>query len=333
MEIIKGVQKSPVKCVIYGPEGIGKSTFASKFPDPLFIDTEGSTKFLDVARTPAPRTWNELRDQVVYVRENPDICKTLVIDTADWAEQLCIQEVCVRGGKTGIEDYGYGKGYTYLAEEFAKLLRALTEVSEKGINIVITAHAALRKFEQPDESGAYDRWELKLQKKTAPLLKEWPDMLLFANYETLVITDENGKAKAHGGKRVMYTSHHPVWDAKNRFSLLEKLDFDFAGIAHLFDDQPKKPKKAAKKKAEPTPEPEPVQKAKEEPVDEQKMKLNELRALMERDGIDEEDIRQAVAEKGWYTYETPITMYDPVFIQQALIDSWEKVKELVSIPF
>lgn len=336
MEIIKGKLNSPIKTVIYGPEGIGKSTFASQFPDPLFIDTEGSTKHMDVSRLPAPKTWNHLRDEIHYVRDNPDVCKTLVIDTADWAEQLCIQEVCIKGGKTGIEDYGYGKGYTYLAEEFARMLRALTEVNEKGIHIVITAHAALRKFEQPDESGAYDRWELKLQKKTAPLLKEWPDMLLFANYETIVIKDENGKAKAHGGKRVMYTSHHPVWDAKNRFGLDEKLDFSFGSIAHLFEEQkeekPKK-KKAAKKKAE-----EPVPEGFTEITDEDipVSKLEQLKQAMALDGIEEDEIVELVEKKKKYPPGTPITDYDEEFIQKAFLDQWEKVKNMIlkdRVPF
>lgn len=346
MEIIRGKQNAPIKCVIYGPEGIGKSTFASRFPDPLFIDTEGSTKHMDVSRTPTPRTWNELRDQVLYVRDNPDVCKTLVIDTADWAEILCIQEVCIKGGKTGIEDFGYGKGYTYLAEEFSRLLRALSEVNEKGIHICITAHAALRKFEQPDEAGAYDRWEMKLQKKTAPLLKEWPDMLLFANYETMVIKDENGKARAHGGKRVMYTSHNPVWDAKNRFDLPEKLDFTFDGIAHLFGDvKTEAPKKRTnKKKADPKPEPEKVQQeeVKEEQSPEPNVaevaseRLQKLRELMEKDGIEEDEIQELVAKKGIYPEHVPISAYDDDFIQKAFLDSWEKVKELVlqdRIPF
>lgn len=339
MEIIRGKMKSPIKTVIYGPEGIGKSTFASQFPDPLFIDTEGSTKHMDVSRLPAPRTWNEMRDEIHYVRDNPDVCKTLVIDTADWAEQLCIQEVCIKGGKTGIEDYGYGKGYTYLAEEFGRMLRALTEVNEKGIHIVITAHAALRKFEQPDESGAYDRWELKLQKKTAPLLKEWPDMLLFANYETIVIKDENGKAKAHGGKRVMYTSHHPVWDAKNRFGLDEKLDFSFGSIAHLFEAQPEekpKKKKAAKKKEE---EPAPVPEGFTEITEEEGRpaeNLVKLIALMQKDEIEEYEIQELVEKKKKYPEGTPITAYDEEFIQKAFLEQWDKVKSMIlkeRIPF
>ena len=48
MEITRGKVQKAKKVVIYGPEGIGKSTFASRFPDPVFIDTEGSTNDLSL---------------------------------------------------------------------------------------------------------------------------------------------------------------------------------------------------------------------------------------------------------------------------------------------
>ena len=82
------------KVVIYGSEGIGKSTFASQFPDPVFIDTEGSTNNMDISRLPAPTSWSMLLEEVRYIMQNPSACKTLVIDTADWAEQLCSAAVC-----------------------------------------------------------------------------------------------------------------------------------------------------------------------------------------------------------------------------------------------
>ena len=80
--VTTGIQTAPVKTVLYGPEGIGKSTFASHFPNPVFIDTEGGTKRLNVKRLPQPTSWAMLLDEVAEVRKGSVPCGTLVIDTA-----------------------------------------------------------------------------------------------------------------------------------------------------------------------------------------------------------------------------------------------------------
>lgn len=215
MEITRGKIQKAKKVVIYGPEGIGKSTFAARFPGAVFIDTEGSTNDMDVARLPRPTSWNMLFDEIEYIKTHTDECRTLVIDTIDWAELLCVEHICAVHNKKGIEDFGYGNGYVYTKEEFGRFLNKLSDLIEVGINVVLTAHAQLRKFEQPDELGAYDRWELKLGKKTqsqtSPLVKEWADMLLFANYKTfsVAVGKDGKKHKGQGGKRTMYTQHHP----------------------------------------------------------------------------------------------------------------------------
>lgn len=256
MEIITGKIQTAKKVAVYGPEGIGKSTFAAQFPDPLFIDTEGSTNDMDVKRLQRPSSWTMLMEQVNYVKKTPGLCKTLVLDTADWAEMLCMNEVCAKAQKKGIEDFGYGKGYVYLSEEFGRLLNLLEEIVRSGIHVVLNAHAMIRKFDQPDEMGSYDRWELKLQKKTAPLVKEWADMLLFANYKVYVVNvdgqgAEKGKNKASGGKRVMYTSHMPSWDAKNRQGLSPELPFEYAQIAHVIEGVKTAPDQPQQKAAQP----------------------------------------------------------------------------------
>lgn len=261
MKISKGIIVGPKKVVLYGTEGIGKSTFAASFPDPVFIDTEGSTKSLDVARFDPPTSWTMLKQQVQYVISNPDVCRTLVIDTADWAEKLEIEELCKSKGWDGLEGAGYGKGYTYAAEEFGKLLNMLEDVIEKGVNVVITAHAWLRKVELPEEIGSYDHWEMKTSKKVAPMLREWADIVLFANYKILVNNidgqgAQKGKNKAQGGRRVMYTTHTPFWDAKNRYGLPDEVPFDYKSIAHIISGT--EPEKAPAPKAEikpPTPKP------------------------------------------------------------------------------
>lgn len=234
LNIRKGPQMRSIRCVIYGPEGIGKSTLASQFPDAVFIDFEHGTDSMDVARFDTPEDYTTLIDLLNSISQE-DICKTVVLDTADRLEQMITVHVCRKHQIRSIEDAGYGKGYTYLAESWIELMKVLDKIIDSGKNVVLVAHAAMRKFEQPDEMGAYDRWELKLSKKTAPLIKEWSDMLLFCNYKTNIITDEKTKSKkAIGGKRVMYSSHSPVYDAKNRFGLPESMEMSFDEISSIF---------------------------------------------------------------------------------------------------
>lgn len=355
MNITRGIQTKPLKVVIYGPEGIGKSTFASCFPEPLFIDTEGSTTRMDVARTDTPTSLAMLTQLLTEIRDNPPGCKTLIIDTVDWAERLCITAVCAKNGKAGIEDFGYGKGYSYVYEEMGRILNLLNDIWERGIHIVLTAHAAIRKFEQPDEMGAYDRWELKLinspKCNSCAMVKEWADMVLFANYKTYAVAaDKEGKKmKARGGERVMYTSHDPCWDAKNRFGLASELPFDFGQIAHIFSAAPvsapapsTQPAKAQAQPAAPVqqPEPAPAPVAAEElpPAVEIPDGIPAALAdLMRQNNVTEDEIQLAVSLRGYFPANMPIANYPPDFVQGVLIGAWEQVfgmiKENRILPF
>lgn len=378
MKITRGKIQQAKKVVVYGPEGIGKSTFAARFPDSVFIDTEGSTAAMDVSRLPRPTSWNMLLEEIDYIKNHPGECRTLVIDTIDWAEQLCVDHICSVHNKKGIEDFGYGNGYIYTKEEFGRFLNRLSDVIETGVNVVLTAHAQLRKFEQPDELGAYDRWELKLGKKTAsqtsPLVKEWADMLLFANYKTYsVAVDKDGKKhKAQGGKRVMYTSHHPCWDAKNRYGLPEECEFDYQVIAGIVEETGEKkeptPKKQEKEAPPKVPEASTSQSAaskaeesfmnippdadeevsfntgakdkpteKEENLDISKSETfrlpdyipKKLQDLMYPYLASEEEVMEAVYQRGYFPRGTPFQNLPGDFIQGVLIGAWPQVMKVI----
>lgn len=346
MRITKGVQARAVKVLVYGTEGIGKSTFASHFPEPLFLDLEGGTHQLDVNRVDGIVSWTELLETVAEAVAQ-SVCKTLVIDTADWAERLAIRHVCEKHQKSGIEEFGYGSGYTYLTEEFAKFLKYLDRAIAHDINVVILAHANLRTITLPEEAGSYDHWELKLSSKTtnkvAPMVKEWADMVLFANYKTLLVDDKSSmgaKKKAVGGQRVMYTTHTTFADAKNRFALAPELPFDYKEIASVvfdmgvpdlpetLEEEPEetketKPKKSKKKNAEPEPKPDPFR--------------NQVRFLMNRDGVTEDVLQKAIAEKGYFPADMTLDQYPDDFVKDVLVAAWDQIlnyiKENIEVPF
>ena len=360
--ITSGTIAAPVKTVLYGPEGIGKSTFAAQFPAPVFIDTEGGTKRLNVARLPAPTSWAMLLDEVAEVSRGNVPCGTLVIDTADWAERLCIDAVCARAKVKGIEDFGYGKGYTYAKEEFGKLLDALEEVLNTGHTVVVLAHAAITKFEQPDAVGNYDRWSMKTSKQVAPLLREWCDMLLFANYKTVVekaSSSPNAKNKASGGKRVLYTTHHACWDAKNRFDLPDEISFDYAAIAHCLPGSSAltatqtpvqhAPAPAPEADILPSPQPETKPVSHPQPQATPPMESSEksvllslgvpekLAALMSANKVSSEELQGVVGKRGYFPEDMPIKDYPADFVEGCLIGAWPQVYQMVldnrDIPF
>ena len=343
--ITAGVQDTPVKTVLYGPEGIGKSTFASHFPDPVFIDTEGGTKRLNVKRLPQPTSWAMLLDEVAEVRRGNIPCGTLVIDTADWAERLCIQAVCAKAKVNGIEDFGYGKGYTYVTERFGKLLNLLSEVCERGCNVVVTAHAIISKFEQPDEMGAYDRWGLKLidgkKASVAAMLKEWADAVLFANYKTIVITtSKDGKVgKAQGGKnRMLYCSHAATWDAKNRWGLPDEVPMEYQQLApfipvpQLARQQPQVQKQAVETVNVSTVTPEQIEQARNIPdpfEPERPAYLKPLYDLMQRDGISAETVSEAIFKRGYFPEGTPVDSL-PEDFANFLVAVWDGMREYIN---
>lgn len=352
MKIISGKIIKPQKVVIYGPEGIGKSTFAAQFPKPLFIDTEGSTSHLEVDRLPRPTSWQMLKQYIKDLKGDTMGYHTLVIDTADWAERLCEEAVCQSNGKVGIEDFGYGKGYTYVKEEFGRLLDSLSDLIDAGMNVVLTAHSIIRKFELPEETGAYDRYELKLGQKAgnqcAALAKEWADMVLFVNYKEIVITTKDNKKKVSGGKRVMYTAHNPCWDAKNRHGLAEELPFDYQGIAHCIpvmnqvtpQPTPAEPEPAPKAPDPPKESPKPPVRAEAEQSD---VQANEedipqaLADLMAANNVTAQDIQQAVAYKGYFPADMPIANYPEDFVMGCLVAAFPQmlqvINQLKKVPF
>ena len=354
--ITGGAIPAPIKVVLYGVEGIGKSSLAARFPGAVFIDTEGGTKRLDVRRLPAPTSWQMLTEEVAAAAAGGVDCQTLVLDTADWAEKLCMAAVCQRLRVKGIEDIGYGKGYTYVKEDFARLLDDLEQVVASGRHVVVIAHAALSKFEQPDAVGSYDRWTMKTSKQVAPLLREWCDMLLFANYKTVVEKSgsrPSAKNKATGARRVLYTTHNACWDGKNRFGLPDEVPFDYESIRAIVEGGGASAAPApAKQKPQPAPaQPAPAvsaappdaltaqRQAAQAGIADQLAALGyppRLAELLPPAGIDDEMLRHGVFQRGCCPEDMPVRDY-PADLVDNIVEKWPQWSAFIlanaDIPF
>jgi hypothetical protein len=229
-KIKRGDSDLPPRIVLAGPEGIGKSTFGSKAPNPLFVSAEdGLTGLEHVARF-TPTSLEELYAFLDAMAIDSGGYKTLVLDTADWLERFVAAGMCKRDGQENIEAYGYGKGFTLLEAEMVKILQKLDAIRLKKVIIIILSHVNIRTFTDPS-GPSWDRYEMKGHKKITGLLREWPDACLFAIRQVFKKKEKTGKETAIGGERVIHTTWSTAWDAKNRLNLPETLDLDWDAFA------------------------------------------------------------------------------------------------------
>jgi uncharacterized FlaG/YvyC family protein len=220
------VKKNFLMC-LYGPEKVGKSTFASECPKPFFICAEDGTNELDVSRF-IPKNWVEVKQILRELRDTDHEYKTVVFDTIDWLEDFQIAFLKQEHGTKTLKAIGGGYGaYVGICKsEWKNLFTLINEVRVK-MNVLFLAHSHCKKFSDPIHSTEYDRYELKMEVAQAGnLFKEYVDDLLFTNYETTVRKDaQTNKTRAHGDKtRWVYTERSHAYDAGNRHGMPEEME-------------------------------------------------------------------------------------------------------------
>lgn len=220
------IKQSPFRVALYGPGGIGKTTWASNAPKPIFCAEHGGTEEIDLKRMPFVRTWDEILGGVDELLRDPHEYQTFVLDTADWLEPIIWRHLCQVEKKANIEAFGYGKGYQIALDEWRYFAAKLEDLQDqRGMNVIVLAHREIKTFQNP-MGDPYDRFEMKLSKQAKGFMMEWCKAVLFANFEVFTKKQNQGDRKAHAfgeGARVVYTQPRPQWDAKTRYTLPEKL--------------------------------------------------------------------------------------------------------------
>ena len=222
--IARGKKEAPWKVMIYGTPGCGKSTWAAHAPNPFFLDLEAGLNRIECDRTPTRlTTYDEVMDWLKWFYTSS--YQTLVVDTLDELDNILTAKVCKAHNKETLVDFGYGKGGELLVSEWVKILVILEAIRAHGKNVLLIGHETIVKFEDPTAEN-YDKYQLKIHKKSAQVVTAKMDAVFFARYEA-VLKERAGteKFRAVGtGRRVLHCAERPCWVAKNRFGLPDEVE-------------------------------------------------------------------------------------------------------------
>lgn len=240
-QVQRGRLKLPLRHLFYGPEKIGKSSLAADAPTPIFLDVEGGSPELDVARYSfhdgdgghVPQCYEDVLAAIDDILTAQHTYQTLVIDTIDALEALIHAHVCKANGKTSIEAFGYGKGYKVALTEFRVLLSRLDAVRARGMQVVLLGHSLVKTFKNP-EGEDFDRYQLCMHDLAAAEVKGWCDVIGFMRFDggaTKLIGDDSKAARARGwstGRRIIHLAREAAWDAGSRLSLPAEIELGVA---------------------------------------------------------------------------------------------------------
>lgn len=231
-QVQRGKANAPRRALLYGTHGIGKSTFGSMAEQPVFIQTEDGLGGIECERFPLAQAYGDVISALAALYSETHEYRTVVLDSLDWLERLIWAKVCQDRGVESIEDIGYGKGYVFALTHWREILQGLDALrNDRGITIILIAHAQIEKFANP-ETDTYDRYSPRLHKQASAMVQEWVDEVLFATYSVHTkATDEGfGRKRVQGvgtGERIIRTTERPAHVAKNRLRLPEQFPLDW----------------------------------------------------------------------------------------------------------
>ncbi len=226
---LKSIRKNDAmaapRIMVYGVEGIGKSTFGAGAPNPIYILTEDGLGSLNVNHFPLATSFQDVIDAIATLYKENHAFETVVIDSLDWLEAIIQREI---EAKYDAKDLAYGKGSLIAAERWREILDGLNALrNDKGMAVILIAHTTIKRFDSP-EVEPYDRYQPKLQERSNAVVREWCDAVLFANYKTIVKKDDVGFNQTNNrgistGERLLFTSERPAYMAKNRYNMPESI--------------------------------------------------------------------------------------------------------------
>lgn len=238
-QIQRGKASKPPRILIYGTEGIGKSTFGAEAPRPIFIQTEDGLDEINCDRFPLATSYEQVSAALQELRTAEHDYESVVIDSLDWLERLVWDSLCQEYGVSSIEkvDGGYARGYTHALKHWREIINHLNALrNQKGMVVVLIAHSKVERFEDP-EAASYDRYSPRLHKHAGALVSEWCDAVLFATRRIRTQSEDAGFNRkrniAHAvgrDERILRCVGGPSCVAKNRYGITDELPLSWSAF-------------------------------------------------------------------------------------------------------
>ena len=239
--ILHNRELKPPRLMVYGPHGLGKTTFGASAPKPIFIPTEDGLGVLSVDHFPLATKEADVVAAIGSLHKEKHDYETVVIDSLDWLENLIWTEV---NAAHDAKELAYGKGAVIAAEHWRAILEGLNALrTDRGMVVVLLAHCQIKRFDSP-EVEPYERYQPKLQDRSSALVQEWCDAVLFTNYKTIVKKEDVGfknevRRGITTGERLLYTTEKPAYYAKNRYALPDALPLSWDALQSAINNSMK----------------------------------------------------------------------------------------------
>ena len=239
MKIIKAQEfkRTPPMMLIYGAEGIGKTTFAAQAPSPVFVKTEeGFPVGVQSDSFELCKKFSEVMDCLKALQTEEHSYKTIVLDYLDGVEMLIHRDILkeTKSDSMATACGGYGRAFSVVNNKMLnELLPALVDLRDrKGMWVIILAHSSVTEVTDPIE-GNYQHFEPACAHEGwIEQFKNTSDCVFFATGHL-----RNTNIGSNANKRVFKTQATHKQAAKNRFSRAEEIDLDFKAVVESFKNE------------------------------------------------------------------------------------------------
>lgn len=227
--VTTGVAPQPLRLVITGHPGTGKTTLGAGAPKCVVMPVEDGLGLTGATALPTPKTFEDVISQLIELAQEDHDFGTLVVDAIDGIEPMIFENIVTESKPTkagpirSIADIGFNKGYVEADSYWIRFFKALDYLrAEKKMNIVVISHVKTEHYDDPT-LGSYFRFEPNLHKRTVPFLTKWADIIGYLEIERTLTEkgdDRRSITTAMASQtRFLHVTDQGPFIAKNRYGI------------------------------------------------------------------------------------------------------------------